>query len=368
LAGVSGSAVCEDRTVSATGTTYTSNPCDLIARILPSGGAPVAGKVNVCVTLDATQQTFNGEPYVQRHFDIEPTTSNQTTTSATITLYFTNAEFLLYNSTNPAWPPLPTSVLGNADPNRVNLKITQFHGAASTSPSSPGNYPGTTVVITPGAANVVWNGSYWAVTFNVAGFSGFYVHTNYFNAPLPIVVNYLTGHRQGSNHLLNWKVTCATTPRATMTLERSADSRNYTGIYTITADAARCNQPFDYTDANPLKGMNYYRLKIVDADGKVTYSTTVALLNAVKGFDIVSIAPNPVVTGNFKLNVASAQSSKMELTIFDMQGRLVNRQSISVIAGYNSLPMNVANLSLGTYTIQATIADDKSRVVRFVKQ
>jgi hypothetical protein len=114
--------------------------------------------------------------------------------------------------------------------------------------------------------------------------------------------------------------------------------------------------------------MNYYRLKIVDADGKVTYSTTVALLNAVKGFDIISIAPNPVVDNNFKLNVTSAQAGKMEISIFDMQGRLVNRQTLSLIAGYNSMPVNVANLSPGTYTIKGSMADDQSKVIRFVKQ
>jgi len=168
--------------------------------------------------------------------------------------------------------------------------------------------------------------------------------------------------------LLNWKVTCTSTPRATMTLERSSDSRNYSGLYTITADAARCQQPFDYTDGDPLKGMNYYRLKIVDADGKITYSTTVALLNAVKGFDIVSIAPNPVVSNNFKLNVASAQAGKMEIVIFDMQGRLVNRQTLTLIAGFNSMPVNVVNLSPGTYTIKGSMADDQSKVIRFVKQ
>jgi hypothetical protein len=370
LAGVTGSAVCEDRNVLITGTTFRSNSCDIIATVLPSGGNPVAGKVNVCVTLDATQQTFNGEPYVQRHFDAEPANSNQTTTSATITLYFTDAEFALYNSTNSiAWPRLPTVSGGaNADPNRTNLKVTQFHGAAGTSPSSPGNYPGTRILIDPLDGDIFWNGSYWAVTFDVTGFSGFYVHTNNFNAPLPVIVNYLTGRRQGSNHLLNWKVTCATSPRAAITLERSSDGRNYSGLYTITADAARCQQPFDYIDANLLKGMNYYRLKIVDADGKITYSTTVALLNAVKGFDIISIAPNPVVTNNFKLNVASAQGGEMELVIFDMQGRLVNKQTLSLIAGFNSMPVNISNLSRGTYTLKAGMGNDESKVIRFVKQ
>jgi Secretion system C-terminal sorting domain len=238
----------------------------------------------------------------------------------------------------------------------------------TSTPSAPGFYTGTSTFIDPVDTDIFWNGTFWEVSFTVTGFSGFYIHSNNFNAPLPITINYFTGVKQGTNHLLNWKVTCNSTPRVTMTLERSADSRNFTGINTTTADAARCNQPFDYTDANPLKGMNYYRLKMVDVDGKISYSSIVALLNAVKGFDIVSIAPNPVVTDNFKLNVASAQAGKMEMVIFDMQGRLVNRQSIPLIAGFNSLPVNVGNLAAGTYTIQAVIGEERSKVMRFVKE
>jgi hypothetical protein len=275
----------------------------------------------------------------------------------------------LYNTTNPVWPALPTLAGGGiGDPNVANLKVTQFHGTPTGGlpTTTPGNYTGTRVLFASPVVAV--NGSIWSVTVSITGFSGFYVHTNGFNSPLPIIVNYLTGRRQGNNHLLNWKVTCASTPRATMTLERSSDASNYRGINTITADAARCQQPFDYTDANPLPGMNYYRLKIVDADGKVTYSTTVALLNALKGFDIISIAPNPVVTDNFKLNIASALTGKMEIAIYDMQGRLVNRQSIMLIGGFNSLPINVANLAAGSYTMRCNMGENETKLIRFVKQ
>lgn len=373
LAGVAGSATCENKTVSVLGTTYATSACNLIAKVLPSGGAAVSGKVNTCVTLDATQQTFNAAPYVQRHFDIEPLTANTTTTSATITLYFTDAEFIAYNTANPGWPALPTSALGNADPNRANVRITQYHGTPTTSPSKAGFYTanaGSGVLIIPGAANVVWNGSYWAVTFNVTGFSGFYLHTNITEHPLPVSINYFRGTRQGTNHILDWKVTCNTTPGLTMTLERSDNATGpFAGINTISATAARCNQPFGYTDAQPLKGMNYYRLKMVDADGKITYSGIVALLNAVKGFDIINIAPNPVTSnGAFKLNVASAQAGKMDIVITDMMGRIVNTQTITLIAGYNSIDMNVSTLAAGTYNISGITPDEKTRVIRFVKQ
>jgi hypothetical protein len=116
LAGNTSSAVCVNKTVSVAGTTYATSVCDLISRVLPSGGAAINGNVNVCVTLDAVQMYFNGSPYVQRHIDIEPAT-NAAAATATVTLYVTNAELVNYNTNNPAWPPMPTSALGNADPN-----------------------------------------------------------------------------------------------------------------------------------------------------------------------------------------------------------------------------------------------------------
>jgi len=266
------------------------------------------------------------------------------------------------------WPDLPIGPLDAAG--IANLKVTQYHGTATTTPSSPGFYTanaGSGTYINPTDANIVWNGSYWAVTFDITGFSGFYVHTNPSYA-LPVNFNYLNAVKQGNDHLLTWSVTCNTTPRVTLTLERSADSRNFNSVYSITADAVRCNQPFNYTDAQPLAGINYYRLKIVDADGKITYSNTIALINGTKGFALMNIAPNPVRGNSFKLNATSATASKTDIVISDMQGRIVNRQTIILSAGYNSVDINVGNLAPGTYNIYGMSADEKSSLIRFVKQ
>jgi len=369
LAGVVGTAICETRTVSVTGTTFTSNTCDLIATVLPSGVDPVAGQINTCVTLDnmaGALPSYNAEPYLTRHFDIEPASSNISTTSATITLYLTQAEFDNYNAKNGVWPDLPT---GPADAAGIsNLKVTQYHGTPTTTPSTPGNYTGNAgsgTYINPVDANIVWNGSYWAVTFDITGFSGFYIHTNPSYA-LPVSFNYLNGVKQGDKHLLSWSVTCNTTPRVTLTLERSADSRNFNSLYSITADAVRCNQPFNYTDAQPLAGINYYRLKIVDADGKITYSNTVALINGTKGFALMNVTPNPVSHGTFKLGVTSATNGNIEVRITDVQGRTMQVQTLPVLAGFNSISMNVSRLAPGVYYINAISTADKSNTLSFV--
>ena len=357
---LAGTGNCKNMNV-GTGAVYNDASCDLINRVVPNGASPVAGLINSCVTIDGTVQFHNADPYLQRHFDLEPVT-NAATATARITLYALQSEFDAYNLAAVGYPALPT---GASDGTGIaNLMVTQYHGTGT----APGNYTGSAVLIDPADVDIQWDGTYWEISFNVTGFSGFFIHTKLGSGPLPISINYLNGTKQNGTHLLNWKVTCNSTPTVTMILERSADSRSFSAIHTLTADAARCNSPFDHTDAQPLKGMNYYRLKMVDANGKISYSGMVALLNATKGFEVISIAPNPVTAGNFTLHVTSAQASDMLVIITDMQGRVMSRQHIPVIGGFNSIPMNVDKLAAGTYTIQGNIGDDRSRVIRFVKQ
>lgn len=186
---------------------------------------------------------------------------------------------------------------------------------------------------------------------------------------LPISIEFFRGYKNGSQHNLNWKVTCTNTPRATMTLERSADGRNFTGIYTITAEAARCLQPFDHVDVSPLNGLNYYRLKMVDADGKVTYSTIIALLNKASGFDIIGIIPNPVPkAGNAILNVTSAQKGQLQIKVNDMAGRQLMQQTQQLVAGSNPINLQLQGLASGVYQITAYTEDGSTKTVRFVKE
>jgi len=186
--------------------------------------------------------------------------------------------------------------------------------------------------------------------------------------PLPITINYFKGTRQNNNHLLNWKLTCNSTPGANIEIERSSDGVNFKTIYSLYATAVRCLQPFDFTDNQPAKGINYYRIKMTDADGFVTYSSTISLINAAKGIEIMNIAPNPVVNGTFNLKLSTAEKMMVELLVTDMQGRVLQKQTVSAIAGFNSIPVNVRNLARGTYQLFGNTSDGRTRVLRFVVQ
>ncbi|MFZ1306175.1 MAG: T9SS type A sorting domain-containing protein [Ferruginibacter sp.] len=255
---------------------------------------------------------------------------------------------LYWNANNPC--------NGTYISNVADIEVVHFDGANwNTSSIGFSSKTGTTT-----AGDVTWTG--------VSTFSPFTLASSTAANPLPITINYFNGTKSNGNHLLNWKVTCASTPSATIEMERSTDGRNYISIYSIFATAVRCQQPFNYTDNQPAKGINYYRLKMTDADGKITYSTTVTLINAVKGIDVMNIAPNPIVNGTFNVKISTAEKIPMELVITDMQGRVLQKQLVPLIAGFNQVPVNVRNLSAGTYQLFGYSADGRTRVLRFVIQ
>lgn len=179
---------------------------------------------------------------------------------------------------------------------------------------------------------------------------------------LPISIEYFTGAKSGRNHNLNWKVSCSNSPYLTMTLERSKDSRSFLGIKTISADAARCLEPFSHSDADPMEGLNYYRIKITDADGKVSYSKIIGLLNRNGGFEVVGISPNPSVPGQETvINISSASKSVITIVLTDMHGRRISTQTYNCIAGNNQYQVNTNQLPAGKY--QVTVLSENGEYV-----
>lgn len=183
---------------------------------------------------------------------------------------------------------------------------------------------------------------------------------------IPVRVEYFTGIRQGTANLLNWKVACNSSA-VTFNLERSADSRNFTGIYALTASDIRCLQPFNYMDQSPLSGINYYRIKMKDAEGKITYSSIVALLNKPKGFEIINLSPSVVSDGKAILNISSAQTQAVNIVVTGSTGNILDQFSHVLIAGSTQIPMDFSVLAAGSYVVSVYTADREKKSVRFIK-
>lgn len=360
-----GAVVCQSKTVSGS-TDYRDGNCNLLATILPSGASPVGNIVNSCVRLD-TGATKKGtaDLYLARNYDITPQV-NPASATATLTLYFLQSEFNKFNlrATDSGHTLLPT---GPADATGIaNLVLRQFHGTGTL----PNAYSGGTFVdftTATAGTTVTWNAtrSWWEVRFPVAGFSGFYI-TSKKLAPVPITLEYFKGSKQGKLNMFEWKVNCTST-QAIFTLERSTDGIRFNGIGGFTATQDRCLQAFNYNDASPLSGVNYYRLKITDVDGKSAYSSTISLLNKETGFAFVNMVPS-VVTNTTVLNINSDINDKIQLVITDASGRQVQTQQAVLVPGGNPITINAGKLASGVYQVTGYTDAGRAKTIRFVKQ
>lgn len=357
-----GAAVSQTEIINAAGTYYTDNTCGLIAKVVPSGDAPVSGSITVKVTIDTSVQEYNNRPYVQRHYDIVPAT-NAANATATVTLYFTQADFDAYNAVRGGLPALPT---GPSDATGIaNLRITQFHGLGI----APGNYTGSAVLIDPDDANIIWNAvnSRWEVTFDVTGFSGFYVFTTVGNGTLPVTLLNFSGTNNGTINNLKWTTTSEQNS-AYFEMERSTDGNNFIKTATIAAQGnSSSSTSYSYNDdiAGISSTVYFYRLKMVDIDGHFIYSSIIKVNTLATAFSMEA-SPNPF-NSNLQINISSPLQQQATISLTDINGKLLFKTNYLIQKGSNVLLLPQAdNLPKGMYLLRLQTATQlqNSKVIK----
>jgi hypothetical protein len=290
----------------------------------------------------------------------------QPTTPVGVRFFYSDADYAALNSTITAGGGTALTLHSDMEFLKFTKSATTHYTNAQVDPAS-----GHSAILKPTVSKLAWTNTDAVQTginqaqFNINSFSGGGGgSTGQAALVLPIGIEYFTGRKQAAVNVLDWKVTSSSA--STLTLERSTDRVNYKSINVQTASIDRMLNPFTYTDAAPAAGVNYYRLKITNADGESKYSNVVALINKDKGFELISMAPNPVQHSTV-LSLSSVKAGKMELSVSDVTGKVVMKQSVSVIAGNNPITLNFATLAAGTYQITAINTDGDSKSTRFVK-
>jgi len=187
---------------------------------------------------------------------------------------------------------------------------------------------------------------------------------------LPVTFAEFTGRKEGNLNLLSWKTVTESNNKG-FELQRSADGKTFSTIAHIASKAENGNSTsainYAYTDARPLSGNNYYRLKQVDKDGRYSYSDIVVLKAKASDFRISSIYPNPAVA-ELNLVITSTAVERATIVITDLSGKAVSQISTQLVSGDNMQQVNVRSLSTGTYMIKVVSGSGiETAVQRFVK-
>ncbi len=93
---------------------------------------------------------------------------------------------------------------------------------------------------------------------------------------LPVSLLDFTGV-ENKSVLLNWKI-ATQKDLARFVIERSADGNRFLPMNSVpVSSTSTVTRDYSTRDGQPLQGINFYRLKIIDNNGQFTYSNVVAV-------------------------------------------------------------------------------------------
>jgi hypothetical protein len=131
-------------------------------------------------------------------------------------------------------------------------------------------------------------------------------------------------------------------------IERSSDGILFNRIGKVDpTSAAVAVNTYYFNDDNPVRGINYYRIRQIDIDGRHSYSIirTVAYQHEV--YD-VKVWPNPVSDDNITIELGN-NIERGTIHLINSSGAVVHTQTF----GENDYraTMNSADLNPGIYTV-----------------
>ena len=182
---------------------------------------------------------------------------------------------------------------------------------------------------------------------------------------LPVTLLQFTGMYDAphQNSLLQWKTTSEFLFDH-FVVERSIDGRNFEPIATVAGTGiGNSTQNYFYTDAvaNISSDKLYYRLRMVDKDGKLKYSETVLLKINAEAV-ITRVTPNPS-SGNFTLTLNSKPSKAVSIGVYSNTGQLVHSSKFTTHQ-YN---IDITTAAAGLYYVQLQFADGSKQQLTLVK-
>jgi hypothetical protein len=179
---------------------------------------------------------------------------------------------------------------------------------------------------------------------------------------LPVVLDHFNAALIGNQVILDW-ATLVEINSDHFAVERSDDGSHWQTLGTIAAAGnSETKINYSFTDPSPSSGANYYRLQMVDRDGKFKYSPVKVVRGSlIKGF---SVFPNPA---REFLNVSVSADAPAQLTfrIVNPFGQVLLDRTFTNAAG-TTVSLPVQNFPAGNYILTIAGKDGSSNVNKFM--
>jgi hypothetical protein len=120
-----------------------------------------------------------------------------------------------------------------------------------------------------------------------------------------------------------------------------------------------------YVDDHVAEGNNYYRLKIAETDGTVTYSKIALVVNREKSVNITAF--QSLQPGELVLSANALHNTNMNWEIVDVAGKKISAGNARLIKGTNTLTLPVHRLNRGLWLLVIYPQDELPEVLLFTR-
>lgn len=313
-----------------------NNAGDVVAEIKANGFNLGNVTPSVYINNGTVREDAMKQLYMDRNITLN--VQNQPAGNVDIRLYIKTSEYLaLKNAVNSIGQPSgitsinDITILKNAD----NCPAVMI-----TSPGKP---------TTTGSAYEYG----YVVSASINSFSTFFFAKNNF-AILPLSLLSFDAKKDNDKVLVSWKTENEISLQR-YEVERSTDGISFTRLADQMPRGGTTNV-YTVTDDYPVPGINYYRLKSIDKDGRYTYSK-IARVDFNKN-NTISISPNPASD-----EMVIRSGGKISgIILFDINGRIVKQ--FSPVAGDR---YNISGIRPGIYVVKV-FSERETNTARLVIQ
>ena len=174
---------------------------------------------------------------------------------------------------------------------------------------------------------------------------------------VPVTLVDFTAVEKSGTTLLQW-TTATEINSSHFEIERSTNGQTFEKIGTV-ASHGNTNVRIDYKtiDNFPAAGTNFYRLKLVDLDGKYQYSKIVSITIKSPHAGSAEIKSATVIDKNLQVNISSAKQQPAVLSLYDDIGRVLFVSNITLQKGTNNLNKVIAPAN-GIYFLKLQTNDE----------
>ncbi|HEY1870554.1 MAG TPA: T9SS type A sorting domain-containing protein, partial [Chitinophagaceae bacterium] len=144
-------------------------------------------------------------------------------------------------------------------------------------------------------------------------------------------------------------------------VEKSLNGTSFNSIAMITGHgSSNETNYYQFTDPSIVTSKVWYRIAIVNKDGKKKYSRVILLEDKTNEFGFTNVI-NPF-SNEVDFEISAPQNSRIEATLINLSGNIVKKYDYNVYEGSNNLTIpDTGNLPAGMYILQVNDADQVIR-------